>query len=356
MSACDTNEMAALKAENVELRTRLEKVQHQLERASEQLQTSHRGHHSAASGSSSNTFTELFQHRGKQSRADDSRTSPLSKDEVLDTVFSFVGTGDYFYTAAVCSTWRKRYLKLCYSEANKKGMAKSAAAAAAAAPHKCSTSYRSACMTAARLQLALRDSVTVAVLQADVRRLAKDTVQYSLDSIGVLSLLKVHDMAWNPCMCTAAAFTGNLHLLQWLHDCGCPWDERCVITTAAVRCHLNVLKWLHEINGPWSDARSNHVMLVVGACGGLHVVEWLLAQEVQWPEQLYGTFKWGGVTHNVCWTANVVKWALAHGCTWGNWQCQQLALDRYEHFSKMKVTKLFEWAHQNGYPCTCEQQ
>jgi hypothetical protein len=147
-------------------------------------------------------------------------------------VFSYVGIGDYFYTAAVCSTWRKRYLKLCYSAAatskttqnvNKHRTSQhSATVAAAAAKHRCTTFYKSASMTVARLQLTLKDSVTVAALQAHKRRRTREIVYYSLDSAGVLSLLKLHNWGWYANLCTYAAYKGKLPLLQWLHDGGCP--------------------------------------------------------------------------------------------------------------------------------------
>jgi hypothetical protein len=157
MSAPDTSEMAALKADNEERRTRLENIERQLERVLEQLQPLHGGHRSTAASSSGSASMELYQHRQKQARTDDSRTSPLDRDEVLDVVFSLVGIDDYFYTATVCSFWRKQYLKLCCNEASNKGVTKpaataaTAAAAAAASKPKCFTSYRSALMTAARL-------------------------------------------------------------------------------------------------------------------------------------------------------------------------------------------------------------
>jgi hypothetical protein len=41
----------------------------------------------------------------------------LARDEVLDTVFSFIGIGDYNYAAGVCRNWRGRYMKLYCSTA-----------------------------------------------------------------------------------------------------------------------------------------------------------------------------------------------------------------------------------------------
>jgi hypothetical protein len=146
---------------------------------------------------------------------------------MLDTVFSFVGTNDYFYTAAVCSNWRRRYLKLCYSEAEERSKAYPTlstvftAAAAVTTQSKCTTSYRSAIMTTARLQLALKNTLTAEQLQASTLIFAKDIVCHSLEPVGVLGLTKLHELGWDSVLCDAAAYYGKLQLLQWLHERGC---------------------------------------------------------------------------------------------------------------------------------------
>jgi len=37
----------------------------------------------------------------------------------------------------------------------------------------------------------------------------------------------------------------NLFILQYLHENGCPWDEKCC-AVASSNGHLEVLKYLHE--------------------------------------------------------------------------------------------------------------
>jgi hypothetical protein len=308
------------------------------------------------------------QKQNKKARRD-SKDSPLDKDEVLDTVFSYVGIGDYFYTAAVCSNWRRRYLKLCYTEARKKddcrltaaagtaiaAGAAGAAAAIAVASAKCTTSYRSAMMTSARLRLSLQDSVTVVQLQANKQQFARDVVCYSQEPREVLSLLKLHDMVWHSELCIIAVYRSKLQLLQWLHECGCPWQVPLLLKNAAMKGHLDVLKWMYKVTGPWSAALATYVLCTAAYDNRLEVVEWLYAQGAEWPQQLHAAAEYHGRPINVCWTAHVVRWALAHGCTWGNWQCQQLATDRYnEGYRRDRATELFAWAHQNGCPCTCE--
>ena len=50
--------------------------------------------------------------------------------------------------------------------------------------------------------------------------------------------------------CSMTADQGDLDVLKWLHENGCPWDaDTC---SRAVRgCHIDVLKYLHENGCPW---------------------------------------------------------------------------------------------------------
>ena len=50
--------------------------------------------------------------------------------------------------------------------------------------------------------------------------------------------------------CTSAALEGNLEVLKWAREQGCPWDEA---TCAAKGGHFAVLKWAREQGCPWDD-------------------------------------------------------------------------------------------------------
>jgi hypothetical protein len=142
--------------------------------------------------------------RAKRMRiaAEDGSTCPLDKDEILDEVFSFVGLGEYYYVAGVSRKWRGRYIKLCYNAAD------------ANKDTKLFTSYTSTVITAARLQLALDGSFTMAMLQEDMHRLGADIAEYSLEPIEVMKLAKVYDLAWSPALASNAAYFNKLELLQ----------------------------------------------------------------------------------------------------------------------------------------------
>ena len=52
--------------------------------------------------------------------------------------------------------------------------------------------------------------------------------------------------------CVEMALSGNLVLLQYLHENGCPWDKR-TCSAAAQNGHLECLKYAHEKGCPWDE-------------------------------------------------------------------------------------------------------
>jgi hypothetical protein len=55
---------------------------------------------------------------------------------------------------------------------------------------------------------------------------------------------------WNEYACHKAAKGGHLETLKYLHDNGCPWDAK-TCSQAAEGGHLEVIKYLHENGCPW---------------------------------------------------------------------------------------------------------
>ena len=55
--------------------------------------------------------------------------------------------------------------------------------------------------------------------------------------------------------CVEMALSGNLVLLQYLHEEGCPWNER-TCAAAASGGHLECLKYAHEKGCPWVEETS----------------------------------------------------------------------------------------------------
>jgi hypothetical protein len=158
--------------------------------------------------------------------------APLDKDEILDTVFSYVGIGEYFTAAGVSRRWRGRYIKLCYNKAANR-------------PNKLCTTYRSAVLTAAKLQLALANKLTVEALERSLR--SRSCMVLSSEPTEVLTVARLHGMAWHKGLCLLAAKHNNLQLLQWLHSNGCPWSLNDVAAAAACADSADMLNWLHSV-------------------------------------------------------------------------------------------------------------
>jgi hypothetical protein len=299
------------------------------------------------------------QHQAQRARLQD-QESPLDKDVVLDNVFSYVGTGDYLYTGAVSRRWRGRY-KLCYSSKTLQ-------------EQKLCTTHGSAVMTAARLQLALRSKLQMAELQKFPYNLARNVVMRSLEPRSVLSLAKLYDLKWSDSFTTMAARTKQLEVLQWLHESGCPIYLSDVVHVAVYHDHVDMLTWVHSIKAvAWSQALLQQSFKEAGRAGGVGAAAWLRRQGARWldsfvevdttPDTYFGS--------EYC-KLSTVKWALANGCTWEDWRCQDLAPEHIcgaaphlgdsgsmafrsrQRDKAASVYELFVWAHENGCPCTCE--
>jgi hypothetical protein len=178
------------------------------------------------------------EHAKKHARlADDSR-SPLADDQILDTVFSYVGIGDYIYTGAVSRRWNGRYTKLCCNKA-KEGR-----------KDKLITAHKSALCTAARLQLALRSSLKILALQKN-KKFSEHVIRQSLNPIAVLTLARVHGLQWQPQLATFCVMSYKRQVLQWLHESGCPWDGLEVSVNAARGGSIDMLIWVRQVTAPW---------------------------------------------------------------------------------------------------------
>jgi hypothetical protein len=97
----------------------------------------------------------------------------------------------------------------------------------------------------------------------------------SVASIGNLAMVQwLHNTGcpWDASACKEAASNGNLEVLKYLHDNGCPWDS-CACAWAAWNGELEVLKYLHTNGCPWdedtfSNARGDDVIeyLISNGC------------------------------------------------------------------------------------------
>ena len=96
--------------------------------------------------------------------------------------------------------------------------------------------------------------------------------------IGELEILQWAKEAGCPCnqsTCQGAAKAGDLVMLQWARRQACPWDQR--TSAAAARYgHLEVLKWARQEGCPWDPEA---VFRAGQQSGCPDVVQWLEEQK-----------------------------------------------------------------------------
>ena len=83
-------------------------------------------------------------------------------------------------------------------------------------------------------------------------RLDKDTCDNAArrGNLEVLKYAHENGCPWSRRTCACAALRGHLEVLKYAHENGCPWNfDTC--TFAAYRGQLEVLKYLHENGCPW---------------------------------------------------------------------------------------------------------
>jgi hypothetical protein len=301
------------------------------------------------------------QHRHQRARVTDDHMRILAVAEVADAVLSFVGVGDYYYIAGVCKTWRERYMLLC-DKAAKDGSS------------KFNTCRNSIVLTAARLQLALDDSLTLAQLELRQDRLANAFVRKSFEPTKALTIARLYGLQWSNSLSEYAAIDRNYELLRWLHKCGCPCNVA-VIGGEAIETHdFEHMKQIFAITGPWPGGEPLTEMMWEDArLNKLDNVKWCREQGADWPNCFFDIQE---MPFGDCWSLRCVQWAIANGSTWCIWRCRDLAPRYYrcaKHFwsdcspddctddccdpmcRNKQARALFTWAHENGCPCTCNE-
>ena len=130
--------------------------------------------------------------------------------------------------------------------------------------------------------------------------------------------------------CWRMAQNGNLELLQFLHENGCPWNES-TCSGAAHYGHVGCLKYAHENRCPWDKGTC--------ACaaynGHLECLKYLHENGCPWHEYTCEYAAKNG--HLEC-----LQYAHENGCPWNERTCSEAA--RNDHFECLK------YAHENGCP------
>eukprot|EP00953_Heterococcus_sp_UTEX-ZZ885_P019327 10802-Heterococcus_DN1.PRE.1 len=135
-----------------------------------------------------------------------------------------------------------------------------------------------------------------------------------------------------------AAFYGEFELLKWLRRSGCGWSP------LLVGCNI--------IRSPRSSAKCLSTMKWFTQQLGIRW-KYLLSEGAQWPSTFYGFLD--NDEDFLAFPISTVKWALAKGCTWGTWRCQDLAPARFLEKRRDLAELMFQWAHSCAIdcPCTC---
>ena len=84
-------------------------------------------------------------------------------------------------------------------------------------------------------------------------------------------------------LCKAAAYGGQLEVLKWLREIGCPWDEL-TCATAASGGYLKMLQWARANGCLWDE------MTFAGAAirGHIKVLNWARANGCPWNAETCG--------------------------------------------------------------------
>ena len=83
-------------------------------------------------------------------------------------------------------------------------------------------------------------------------------------NLDLLKYLHENGCPWDQSTCTCASLVGHLECLQYAHENECPWDED-TCKYAAEKGHLECLKYLHENGCPWDEdtcseaAKNGHI-------------------------------------------------------------------------------------------------
>jgi hypothetical protein len=287
--------------------------------------------------------------------------------DVLQYIMSFVGPYQYRFVAPVSKAFQASYLK---SFPNNKETYFSAF----------SIEHAIFCM----LECPLQGQSFAATLCSSAARHG---------SLATLQHLRSLNFTWNRHTFSMAVKYGHAHIVQYLHENGCPRDEKAccyataeyghvailqfaaskkykswmdssMLTTAAEYGQIAILKWVHYrgLVGHWQ------VCMAAAKNGHLVLLQWLHANGYPWNTWTCSKAAKNGHLETLMWArengcpwdsdtcsdaaANghlpVLQWARKEGCPWNKWTCSNAA--RYGHL------KILQWAHENGCPwdsCTC---
>jgi hypothetical protein len=146
----------------------------------------------------------------------------------------------------------------------------------------------------------------------------------------VLQWLKENGCPCNILTCAAAARYGHLACLQWARENGCRWNSD-ITTAAAKNGHLSCLQWARENGCDW------YVSICYAAAlnGHLSCLQWARANGCLWDEDTCSNAALNG--HLSC-----LQWARENGCPWN--------VDTLVAAAEGGHLSCVQWARENGCP------
>lgn len=133
-----------------------------------------------------------------------------------------------------------------------------------------------------------------------------DDISNAIEAGNLRFLQYLQPIRFTPELCQSAAWHGQLHILKWLREQGCPWSN--AVTHASVsRGHLHVLKWASEQGCPWYERLYENA----ARTGNLDLLKCLRDQGCPWD-----IFDFTCDIASAYGYLGILKWAIQHGCPW----------------------------------------
>lgn len=169
---------------------------------------------------------------------------------------------------------------------------------------------------------------SICCTSAEVGRLdILDTIFTNLDN-EMQEILK-ESPRMNSCA-TLAAENGNMAVLRFLYQYGCPWDsEACA--KAAETGNFEMLMWLHEHDCPWDEVTFHHAV----SKGSLDVIQCLYLCGCPWDETTCSVAAEMG-------RLDILRWLRGHGCPWDEITSAYAA--------NAGDLEMLKWLYENGCP------